>query len=176
MRVKKELLLGEWAVLALLREEPRHGYAVATLTARDGDVGRVWAVGKPHVYRAIEVLEERGLVEETARMPGEGGPTRIEKTVTPAGRKMVDEWLYQPESRLRNLRSAFVLKLILLERRGLPLAPLLEDQRQILEEMLRDRRVGVRESVEEFPIVEMWRLDMTESALKFTEQAIEANL
>lgn len=45
--------LPEWTVLALRREEPRHGFAIATLTAPDGALGRVWQVPRPVIYRAL---------------------------------------------------------------------------------------------------------------------------
>ena len=63
MTVERELAPGEWSVLALLAEEPGHGWALARQMARDGEIGRVWALGRPLVYRALELLEERGLIE-----------------------------------------------------------------------------------------------------------------
>jgi PadR family transcriptional regulator AphA len=173
MRVKKELLLGEWAVLALLCEQPRHGYGLATLTARDGEVGRVWTVGQPLVYRTLDVLRERGLIEVAASKPGEGGPTRTEMTATAAGREMIDEWLYRPERRLRNLRSAFILKLVLLKRRGLPVFPLLDAQRLKIEDILGGLRAEARNYGDEVPIIVTWRISVGEAALEFTEKAIE---
>lgn len=173
MRVKKGLLLGEWAVLALLCEKPSHGYALAAMTGPDGPVGQIWTVRPAQVYRAIEVLEKLGLVEVESTEPGDGGPTRTEMTATATGRQKVDKWLYQPEQRLRNLRSAFLLKLILLRRRGLPELPLLEAQRSETGERVRGLRVEVEDSGEEFPIIEIWRLGMGEAGLDFIGRMIE---
>lgn len=171
--MKKELLLGEWAVLALLCEQPRHGYGLAALTARDGEIGRVWTVRQPLVYRTFEVLRDRGLIEVAASKPGQGGPTRVEMTATPEGRALVDEWLYRPERRLRNLRSGFILKLVLLKRRGLPVSPLLESQRLRVEDILRDLRAEADGYGDEVPVIVTWRISVGEAALDFTEKAIE---
>ena len=57
-----ELSLGEWATLALLREEPTHGWAIVKLLAPAGEVGSVWSLSRPLVYRAAERLEAMGLV------------------------------------------------------------------------------------------------------------------
>jgi len=39
-RARDELTVGEWAVLALLGEQPAHGFALARAMAPDGEVGR----------------------------------------------------------------------------------------------------------------------------------------
>jgi DNA-binding PadR family transcriptional regulator len=56
-----ELSADEWAVLALLAEQPSHGFAIARALEREGPVGRVWSVTHPLVYRALERLSEDGL-------------------------------------------------------------------------------------------------------------------
>ena len=56
------LSLAEWVVLCLIREEPAHGFALARLLSADGAVGRIWRIPKPVVYRALQRLEELGLV------------------------------------------------------------------------------------------------------------------
>ncbi len=160
-------------MLALLCEQPRHGYGLAALTSREGEVGRIWTVRQPLVYRTFEVLRERGLIEVAASKPGQGGPARVEMTATRDGRAMVDEWLYQPEQRLRNLRSGFILKLVLLKRRGLTVSPLLEQQRARIEDILRDLRAEASGHGDEVPVIVDWRISVGEAALEFTEKAIK---
>src|SRR5205809_7221333 len=76
--LERELAPGEWSVLALLAEEPGHGWALARQMAREGEIGRVWALGRPLVYRALELLEERGLIEPVGSEPGVRGPNRTD--------------------------------------------------------------------------------------------------
>ena len=46
--------LTDWVVLALVVEQPRHGFALARELAADGALGEVWTVPRPLVYRAID--------------------------------------------------------------------------------------------------------------------------
>src|SRR5204862_8086652 len=117
--VERELAPGEWSVLALLAEEPGHGWALARQMARDGEIGRVWALGRPLVYRALELLEERGLIEPTGSERGIRGPNRTVFRATPAGREALAEWLTVPVERVREVRTLPLLKLLLPARAGL---------------------------------------------------------
>ena len=49
--------LGEHAVLALLAEQPRHGWAIVRALAPGGEIGRIWTLSRPLAYRAIDNLE-----------------------------------------------------------------------------------------------------------------------
>jgi len=89
-------MAGEWAVLALLVEEPVHGFAVARAMAPDGEVGRIWSVRRPLVYRAIDTLTEMGLVRSRATEPSRSGPRRTVIEATPAGRRALKAWLAEP--------------------------------------------------------------------------------
>ena len=66
---------GDWAVLALVAEGPTHGFAIARALAPGSDVGRVWAMRRPLVYRALDVLTEQELVR-AAGTEGEHRPGR----------------------------------------------------------------------------------------------------
>src|SRR3954468_19041632 len=77
--------LAEQAVLAVLAERPAHGFAVAALTAKDGELGRVWHIPRPVVYRALGRLAEAGLVDAGDAESGPG-PQRTPYAVTAAGR------------------------------------------------------------------------------------------
>ena len=44
-------------MLALVCEQPVHGFAVARAMAPGGDVGRVWAMRRPLVYRTLVWLD-----------------------------------------------------------------------------------------------------------------------
>jgi len=79
-----EMSLPEWLVLAILSRQPAHGFAVAQLTAPDGDLGRVWQIPKAVVYRAIGRLLDAGLIAPEGTEPGQG-PQRTVYTATPPG-------------------------------------------------------------------------------------------
>ena len=124
-RSEDELRVGDWAVLALLAEEPTHGFAVGKALAPDGEIGKVWSVRRPLVYRAIDSLSEFGFAAPTGTVPSRSGPRRTVVAATEAGRAAVDAWLVEPVGHVRDARSLLMLKLLFLTRRGQDPAPLL---------------------------------------------------
>src|ERR1700761_6581468 len=122
-RRPEELTTGEWAVLALLDEGPTHGFAVARALAPGGDVGRVWAIRRPLVYRTLEQLEGRELTRVAGTEASTTGPPRTLLETTPGGTRAFAEWLREPVEHLRDARSELMLKLLFLDRRGGDLAP-----------------------------------------------------
>lgn len=132
MTAQPPLSLPEWLVLALLSQQPMHGFALARLTASGGELGRVWQVPKAVIYRAIGRLEEAGLVTTEGTQPGLG-PQRTVYTATPEGRRAAQLWLHTPVEHVRDIRSHLLLKLALLDRAGDDPADLLRKQRAVLE-------------------------------------------
>jgi DNA-binding PadR family transcriptional regulator len=124
--------LPEWLVLTILSHQPAHGFAVAQLTAADGDLGRVWQVPKAVVYRAIGRLLDAGLIVPEGTEPGLG-PQRTVYSATAAGQDAAGRWLHAPAEHVRQIRSELLLKLALLNRAGENPAPLLQAQRTVLE-------------------------------------------
>ena len=53
---RNDLTAAEWAVLALVAEAPTHGFAIARAMAPGGEVGRIWSLRRPLVYRGIATL------------------------------------------------------------------------------------------------------------------------
>ena len=126
------LSLPEWTVLAVVSERPTHGFAVAQLTAPQGELGRIWHIPRPVVYRAIGRLLEAGLLVPRAVESGRG-PQRTLYSVTPAGAEAVRHWLDTPVTHIREVRSHLLLKLALLDRAGGDPSGLLERQKATLE-------------------------------------------
>jgi DNA-binding PadR family transcriptional regulator len=166
-----EWALPEWTVLALLREEPRHGFAIAALTAPDGEVGRVWQIPRPMIYRALSRLESAGLISPVTVESGPG-PQRTVFALTRGGRTAVDGWLRRPVEHVRELRSHLLTKLALLDRRGIDPGVLLRGQRDVLEPIVvslkeeRDRCVGFN------GVLVSWRHTTANAALRFVTDLI----
>ena len=78
----------EPALLLLLRERPAHGYELLEqLPTLTGEA----RVDMGNLYRVLRALEEDGLV--TSRWEaGEPGPAKRIYELTPAGRRLLDEW------------------------------------------------------------------------------------
>jgi PadR family transcriptional regulator AphA len=123
------LSLGEHAVLALLAERPRHGWAIVRELAPDGEIGRIWTLSRPLAYRAMDGLTARRLARPTGTEQG-SGPRRTILGPTAAGRREVDRWLAEPVAHPRDVRTELLLKLALGARLGADARPLLQAQRR----------------------------------------------
>jgi len=139
---RPDAALAEPVCLALVAEGPTHGWAVASLLAPDGELGRIWALSRPLTYRAIDRLVSAGLVARTGREPGQGRARTI-LAATPAGRRRNRRWLDQPVAHLRDVRTGLLVKLELRRRADLEIAPLLEAQQEAFAPIVeRLRRAG----------------------------------
>jgi DNA-binding PadR family transcriptional regulator len=170
---ERELAPGEWSVLALLSDAPAHGWALAEAMSRDGEIGRVWAVGRPLVYRAIELLEKRGLIEAVGTERGARGPNRSLFKATPEGREELARWLSEPVDHVRDVRSLLLLKLVLLERAGLDNRPLLEAQRALTVPAVAALEGRLRRSIGTEHVFVRFRLETTRSVVHFIDGMLE---
>ena len=132
MSAEPSLSLAEWTVLAVVSERSTHGFAIAQLTAPGGELGRIWHIPRPIIYRSIGRLVESGLITPDAVESGRG-PQRTIYTVAPPGREAVASWLDTPVQHVRDVRSHLLLKLALLDRSGRDPASLLRRQKATLE-------------------------------------------
>ncbi len=126
----------ELAVLGLLAERPAHGFAIFKELKPGTEVGRVFTVRRPLVYRALDRLVGAGLARSGHTEPGVAGPQRVIHTITPAGRARLAEWLHQPVEHVRDIRIEFLLKLALMERAGTSPLALIRSQRTALDDTL----------------------------------------
>jgi PadR family transcriptional regulator AphA len=127
-----ELTTSELTVLALIGEQPAHGWALAVKLAKGGEIGSIWTVGRPVVYVSLERLERGKWIKAAGLERGERGPHRVIYAVTAKGRAAVRAWLARPVEHVRDVRSLLLLKIVLSQRVGLDVEPLLVAQRAIL--------------------------------------------
>jgi DNA-binding PadR family transcriptional regulator len=162
-----DLSLGDHAVLGLLAERPRHGWAIVRELAPSGDVGRVWTLSRPLVYRALDHLSTLGLIRATRTEPGDG-PRRTIHAVTPAGRRALDRWLAAPVEHLRDVRTELLVKLVVAERLGIETRPLLRAQQRELRPII----AGLREaaSAPGADLVDAWRHESAQAVQRFLER------
>lgn len=140
MSLRPSLSLNEYAVLGVLCDGASHGYDIAAALRPSAPLGAAWRVDRQFVYRALERLEGLGLAEARRVEPSEAGPPRTVYGVTRRGRAEVRRWAVEPVRHLRDVRSALVLKLVLLDRLGLDRHALVAAQRAAFEPLLAEHR------------------------------------
>jgi PadR family transcriptional regulator AphA len=164
-----QLTTGEWAVLALVEEGPIHGFAVARSMAPGGEVGRVWSMRRPLVYRTLDVLRDRELTQTAGIEASTTGPQRTLVEVTAEGREKVANWLIEPVEHVRDARSELLLKLLFLDRRGAAPDTLLEAQRDRFHEQERELRTTLDASDGFSRTLALWRVENTAAAVRFVD-------
>ena len=163
------LSLAEHVCLALVVEGVAHGWAIGSLLAPDGELGRVWSVSRPLTYRAIDVVVARGLLDRAGVEAGRGRDRQV-LAPTAAGRRETRVWLDRPVAHLRDLRSELLLKLTLRRRRGLPVSPLLEAQLVELDPVF----AALAKRHDGDDLTARWRAESARAARRFLEGALAA--
>jgi DNA-binding PadR family transcriptional regulator len=159
------LSLNEWAVLGVLVDRPRRGDDIAAELQRGTPIGDVWHLTRQLVYRALERLEALGLAEPRRTEPGDAGPPRTVYGPTRRGRAALRAWLDTPVTHLRDVRSALLLKLVLLERLGLERDELIRAQRAAFRPQI--DRLG--EAPPNEHVTTLWRHHSAAAAAAFLE-------
>ena len=166
---ESSLSLAEWLVLCLVCEQPRHGFALATLLGYEGELGRVWRVPKPVIYRALQRLEMLGLVRTAEQQASSQGPVRSLVDATPAGRKAASAWLTRPASHNRDVRSELLVKLALLDRAGADPQPLLRAQREQLIPVVDGLHDRLDEAAGFERTLALWRYETVSATVRFLD-------
>ncbi len=163
------LSLAEWLVLCLVCEKPTHGFAVAALLGPDGELGRAWRVPKPVIYRALQRLEELGLLRTTEQQPSSRGPVRSVVEATKSGQGSAAAWLTRPVGHNREVRSELLVKLALYARNEADPEPLVAAQRDQLIPVARalEDRLAAATGFDRTLI--LWRCETVSATLRFLD-------
>ena len=164
-----ELSLAEWLVLCLVSERPTHGFAIAGLLAEDGGLGRVWHVRKAVVYRAVQRLEQLGLIVASDKQPTSQGPARVPLQGTPEGRQAAEAWLREPAGHARDIRSELLLKMALLDRAGADPVELLRAQRRQLAPIAGALAGQIPATTGFDQVLVQWRYESVSATLRFLD-------
>lgn len=150
------LSLADQVCLAVVGEGRTHGWAIVKLLAPDGELGRIWSLSRALTYRSIDRLVEFGLVERS------DAGRRAELRITAAGRRRRTAWLTQPVEHLRDLRTEFLLKLVLCDRSSIEAADLIRSQRERL-----TPAITALTDQDPSDVVAVWRHESAQAAARF---------
>lgn len=113
------------AVLGLLAETPRHGYAVRT--AFEERLGDFWELNYGQVYQVLATLEAEGWITGTDEQVGRR-PVRRIYGVTAKGRGELHRWLTKPTPLRRPFRDEFYVRLLFAAGESVDLARTMIDE------------------------------------------------
>jgi PadR family transcriptional regulator AphA len=162
------LSLTDWTVLALVGEGPTHGFDLAKRLAPGSELGQIWTVRRPQIYRALKYLASASMVAERRREPGSAGPPRTIYGCTQKGRRALRMWLSTPVEHVREVRSELLMKLSLARASDPEVLTLLVDhQRAALAPVL--TVLGTEGSAD---VVACWRRHSAQAVMGFLEEMI----
>lgn len=150
--------------LALVRSGIHHGYPIAQEFSADGEVGAVLTVSRPVVYRELAALESRGLLSSKADRGARGQAKKTLK-ITTAGNKALDAWLAEPVHHIRDMRTEFLLKVMMRERLQMPLKNFVSEQRSALAEV-----TSTLGRMREHSLVSSWRREQARAVVRFLDE------
>ena len=155
-----ELGLAEAVCLTLVAREPRHGWSIVKALAPGGDVGRVWSLSRALTYRALADLAAAGMIEARGSEAGAGPPRTIWRA-TAKGRRHARAWLRRPVRHPRDMRTEFLLKIVL----GAPVAELADAQLEVFAPAFTGLQAAV--AADPADVVARWRLESAEATRRF---------
>ncbi|MGO4582948.1 PadR family transcriptional regulator [Arthrobacter sp. 2RAF6] len=128
-----------YSILALLQEQPRHGYQLRA--AFEERTGAVWPLNIGQVYTTLARLERDALV----RKEGDDGRGHVLFSITDAGTAEIRRWFSTAVDRGAPLRNELAIKLALaVTTAGTDVPALIQAQREIslreLQDYTQDRK------------------------------------
>jgi len=145
-------------LLALLSEEPAHGYELKK--RYDEALGALWPLQQAQVYNNLRLLEKAKQIELDARVAQDNLPDQKQYRVTTSGAAELAEWIAEPIRGNRHVKDDFYLKVM-------ALATILE-QPDELSELLWQQRASYLQTLRE--------LERTVAALEATGDAVTVAL
>lgn len=162
-----DLSFAERVCLTLITQNVSHGWALGTMLAPDGEIGRIWTLSRPLTYRAIDGLVDKQLITRTGQAAGRGRD-RVILAATAAGRRVVRRWLETPVEHLRDVRTELLVKLFLRQQAGLDNEPLLAAQQEKFAPTI---DVLTSSDVDD-DLVDLWRRESARAVRRFLDQAL----
>jgi PadR family transcriptional regulator AphA len=156
-------------VLCLITERPTHGFAIASLLAKDGRLGQACHVPKSVVYRSTARLEQLDLITAAEGQPGNLGPARLRLAATAKGDQAARDWLYQPVMHPHDIGSELLIKLVLLDRIDSDPRELLQLQRAQLEPVADALAAGRYAATGYDHMLALWRHESISATLRFLD-------
>lgn len=97
----------------------------------DHSISHFWHAHHSQIYTTLRKMEEEGLVTSEI-IPQNGSPDRRVYTITPAGRKEVEDWLNQPMTTASTIKEEFLVRIFFSAER---------DPQEVIAELILQRKL-----------------------------------
>ncbi len=158
-----ELSLIDQVVLALIVEDPQHGFGVFTSIQQDDALSMAISVRRPLVYRSLDDLENARLIAPLRTEEGKRGAPRTIYRATPQGKRTTATWLDSIVTHPRDARLELLAKFALRARRNLSNRRLAGSQRRHFETLARSLKTqskrGSNSKSATADLVRKWRYE-----------------
>lgn len=150
--------------LALIRNGCDHGYVIAQRFLPEADIGQIYTLSRPAVYRELQYLERVGWVLSSEARGNRGQKMRSLR-LSKSGAQVVEKWMASPVAHIRDVRTEFLAKVVLLQEGGEDASVLMQKQRDFFkptfEALLHERDDSV---------VALWRREQVRAVSRFLDE------
>lgn len=150
--------------LALIRNGCDHGYVIAQRFLPEADIGQIYTLSRPAVYRELQYLERVGWVLSSEARGNRGQKMRSLR-LSKSGAQVVEKWMASPVAHIRDVRTEFLAKVVLLQEGGEDASVLMQKQREFFkptfEALLHERDDSV---------VALWRREQVRAVSRFLDE------
>ena len=153
-------------VLALIIEQPRHGFALHKELDSDESLSSVMRVRRPLVYRSINSLLEAKLIRPSKVEPGDQGSARTVYTATASGKRANQQWLNEVVTHPRDARIELLCKFVLRSRQGLSNTILARRQREAFSKIAIDLKKSAKQPNVGAQLVAHWRYETVNAMVR----------
>ncbi len=161
MNKKPTFDLIEGACLVLISNGKSHGYQLAKQFEVDTTLGEVLTLSRPVVYRAVKSLATQELIR-SVESTGVRGQLKWQLKCTVNGERLARQWLAEPVMRLRDIRSEFLIKILLSQILKQNPSRLIKKQRQTLEPIV----AALLADSSSTPVA-IWRREQSRAVMRF---------
>ena len=159
-----DLSLESGLCLGLIRNGCDHGYVIAQRFLPEADIGQIYTLSRPAVYRELQYLERAGLLLSSEARGNRGQKMRMLR-LSKRGSQIAQQWMTSPVSHIRDVRTEFLAKVILTQEAGDDVVSLVRMQR----EFFRDTFDALLQDREE-SVVAIWRREQVRAVSRFLDE------
>ena len=159
-------------VLALICEEPQHGFAISKELDSDESLVAVMNVRRPLVYRSINSLEAAGLIRPTKTEAGVQGSKRTVYSPTARGKKSSSQWLNSIVKHPRDARIELLAKFVLRSRSNMSNTSLANKQRDLFTTFAQEFKTIEKTASANTKLVARWRYESITAMIRLLDSVI----